>query len=238
MAANLIGQRLPPVVGGGQMGKSSGLSPGLDGCKLGSSTTTESSSSGTTSSGDHHHLTGGNRPLLQLPLGSCSTGSTSTTSSSSSSGNGKRSGPTSSGVAGTTSDPNKRTCLTPAEALRLYGSRLTAYERLEIEHYPEIWFLGLDARKIHGEEGAPQNGGYDDENGSYHKVMHDHVAFRYEILEVIGKGSFGQVIRALDHKTGQQVAIKIIRNPAETSLKDLLYLSFLLIHWTMFVVIV
>lgn len=57
-----------------------------------------------------------------------------------------------------------------AEALKLYGSRLTAYERLEIEHYPEIWFLGLDARKIHGEEGAPQNGGYDDENGSYHKV--------------------------------------------------------------------
>lgn len=57
-----------------------------------------------------------------------------------------------------------------AEALRLYGSRLTAYERLEMEHYPEIWYLGLDSRKIHGEEGAPQNGGYDDENGSYHKV--------------------------------------------------------------------
>lgn len=57
-----------------------------------------------------------------------------------------------------------------AEALRLYGSRMTAYERLEIEHYPEVWYLGLDARKIHGEEGAPQNGGYDDENGSYHKV--------------------------------------------------------------------
>ena len=47
---------------------------------------------------------------------------------------------------------------------------MTAYERLEMEHYPEIWYLGLDSRKIHGEEGAPQNGGYDDENGSYHKV--------------------------------------------------------------------
>lgn len=74
-----------------------------------------------------------------------------------------------------------------AEALRLYGSRLTAYERLEIEHYPEIWFLGLDARKIHGEEGAPQNGGYDDENGSYHKVG-DHflVGFVY-LSKAIGR---------------------------------------------------
>lgn len=39
----------------------------------------------------------------------------------------------------------------------------------------------------------------------------DNSLFRYEILEVIGKGSFGQVIRALDHKTGQYIAIKIIR---------------------------
>jgi len=38
-----------------------------------------------------------------------------------------------------------------------------------------------------------------------------YVLSRYEILEVIGKGSFGQVIRALDHKTGQHIAIKIIR---------------------------
>ena len=101
-------QRLPPVVGGGQMGKSSGLSPGLDGCKLGS-TTTESSSSGTASSGDHHQLTGGNRPLLQLPLGSCSTTSTTSSSSSSGTGTGKRQP-----VVASTADPNKRTCLTPA----------------------------------------------------------------------------------------------------------------------------
>jgi dual specificity tyrosine-phosphorylation-regulated kinase 2/3/4 len=42
--------------------------------------------------------------------------------------------------------------------------------------------------------------------------IHDHIAYRYEILEVIGKGSFGQVIRAQDHRSGGQVAIKIIRN--------------------------
>lgn len=43
-------------------------------------------------------------------------------------------------------------------------------------------------------------------------MLHDHIYYRYEILEVIGKGSFGQVIRALDHNTNEQIAIKIIRN--------------------------
>ncbi|GFW58076.1 dual specificity tyrosine-phosphorylation-regulated kinase 2 [Trichonephila clavipes] len=100
------------------------------------------------------------------------------------------------------------------KVLKYYGSRLNSFERNELQsgEYPEIWYLGLEATKIEGEEGAPHNHGYDDDNGSYIKVLHDHLAYRYEILEVIGKGSFGQVIRALDHKTDQQVALKIIRN--------------------------
>lgn len=44
------------------------------------------------------------------------------------------------------------------------------------------------------------------------QIIHDHISYRYEILEVIGKGSFGQVVRALDYKTNKPVAIKIIRN--------------------------
>ncbi|XP_060528283.1 dual specificity tyrosine-phosphorylation-regulated kinase 4-like [Cylas formicarius] len=102
--------------------------------------------------------------------------------------------------------------LTSIEALRLYGNRLTEYEKTEIEKYSKIWYLGLSACKIHGEQGGSQNGGYDDESGSYNKVLHDHICYRYEILEVIGKGSFGQVIRALDHMTNKHVAIKVIRN--------------------------
>ena len=38
------------------------------------------------------------------------------------------------------------------------------------------------------------------------------MVYRYEIQEVLGKGSFGQVVKCLDHKTGNDVAVKIIRN--------------------------
>ena len=44
------------------------------------------------------------------------------------------------------------------------------------------------------------------------QVIGDHLVYRYEIMEVLGKGSFGQVVKSYDHKTGQYVAVKIIRN--------------------------
>lgn len=57
-----------------------------------------------------------------------------------------------------------------SEVLKQYGSRMTEYERQEIEKYPEIWYLGLDACKINAKPGTPLNCGYDDDNGSYNKV--------------------------------------------------------------------
>lgn len=59
------------------------------------------------------------------------------------------------------------------EAVRLHGSRLTDYERQEVEKYPEIWFLGLDACKINAKPGTALNSGYDDDNGSYNKVSNN-----------------------------------------------------------------
>lgn len=41
--------------------------------------------------------------------------------------------------------------------------------------------------------GGANNCGYDDDQGSYIQVPHDHISYRYEVLKVIGKGSFGQV---------------------------------------------
>ncbi|GIY40179.1 dual specificity tyrosine-phosphorylation-regulated kinase 4, partial [Caerostris extrusa] len=65
--------------------------------------------------------------------------------------------------------------------LKYYGARLNGFERSELQsgEYPEIWYLGLEATKIEGEEGAPHNHGYDDDNGSYVKVLHDHLSYRF-----------------------------------------------------------
>nr|XP_058968153.1 dual specificity tyrosine-phosphorylation-regulated kinase 4-like isoform X3 [Pocillopora verrucosa] len=110
-------------------------------------------------------------------------------------------------------DPNgHKLPMSPSVAIKNYGDKMSTFEQSEILDFPDVWFLGLEAKKIEGVPGAPQNNGYDDENGSYLKALHDHLVYRYEVLEVLGKGSFGQVVKALDHKTGQHVAVKIIRN--------------------------
>ena len=61
--------------------------------------------------------------------------------------------------------------LVSTEVLRQFGSRMTEYEHQEILNFSECWFLGLEAKKLEGQQGAAQNNGYDDENGSYIKVM-------------------------------------------------------------------
>lgn len=102
--------------------------------------------------------------------------------------------------------------MTPEQAMKTYMSKLTTFEHHEIFNYPEIYFVGQNAKKIHGIIGGPNNNGYDDENGSYKPVQHDHILYRYEILKILGKGSFGQVLKCYDHKTGQHIALKIVRN--------------------------
>ncbi|CAG8509566.1 8536_t:CDS:10 [Ambispora leptoticha] len=102
---------------------------------------------------------------------------------------------------------------TPQEALKTYGQYLSLYERTEILDYPNVYFVGPNAQK---KAASPEltgcNFGYDDERGDYLVVTGDHLCYRYEILDSLGKGSFGQVLKCHDHCTGEIVAVKIIRN--------------------------
>lgn len=100
----------------------------------------------------------------------------------------------------------------PAQALKV--ANLNIFERGEIIDFKHIYFCGTHkAKKLVGDLNASSaNFGYDDERGDYNIVIGDHLAYRYEIVDVLGKGSFGQVVRCVDHKTGTLVAVKIIRN--------------------------
>lgn len=78
----------------------------------------------------------------------------------------------------------------------------------------QVWFLGkADVQKVKGNPHLQKtNFGYDDERGDYQVVVSDHIAYRYEVQGVLGKGSFGQVLKVLDYKTGTYKALKVIRN--------------------------
>jgi len=103
--------------------------------------------------------------------------------------------------------------LNPDDAVSLYSRYLSPYERDEIAEYRHVYFVGPNCdKKPATKEVTTNNHGFDDERGDYLLVLHDHIQFRYEVVGVLGKGSFGQVLECRDHKTGDMVAVKIIRN--------------------------
>lgn len=107
-----------------------------------------------------------------------------------------------------------RTPTTPAALLKSpQAQSLSEYERKEILDYPSIYCIGSQSWKKRASPDNPANNfGYDDERGDYQIVMGDHLAYRYEVVGNLGKGSFGQVLNCRDHCTGESVAVKIIRN--------------------------
>jgi dual specificity tyrosine-phosphorylation-regulated kinase 2/3/4 len=93
--------------------------------------------------------------------------------------------------------------LSGPEAILQHKSRLSDYEKKEILAYSEVFYVGNNIKK--------HNGKFYDENGYYKVFIQDHIAYRYQILDLIGEGSFGIVLNCLDYKFQTPVAIKILR---------------------------
>lgn len=102
--------------------------------------------------------------------------------------------------------------MNPARVVALYESDLTKFERREVLDYDDIYFIGPNANKTQAPVPNAPNSGYDDDRGDYIVCMRDHIAYRYEVLGELGRGSFGQVLRVHDYKRNVDCAVKIIRN--------------------------
>ncbi|XP_065176479.1 dual specificity tyrosine-phosphorylation-regulated kinase 2-like [Sycon ciliatum] len=102
---------------------------------------------------------------------------------------------------------------TPAAIQEHIGHCLGTYERDEISKYTGIYFVGLSAPKIEpSSTKGEKNYSFDDEQNCYRVVVNDHIAYRFEVLSSLGKGSFGHVLKVYDHKLHKEVALKIVRN--------------------------
>jgi len=109
--------------------------------------------------------------------------------------------------------PIRRFILTPEKCLKLYKHKLTTFEQHEIKRYPFVYFLGHSkANKTVPNLNTPFNNGFDDEKGNYKFIKHDHIQYRYETIKILGKGTFGQVLKCFDHKKREFCAVKIVRN--------------------------
>lgn len=99
----------------------------------------------------------------------------------------------------------------PTKVLALLRHELNTYEQGEILKYSEVYFIGSLNNKLTPKVDE-ENYGFDDKHADYLLVKNDHVAYRYEILKLLGKGSFGQVCECFDHKKKENIALKIIKN--------------------------
>jgi hypothetical protein len=95
--------------------------------------------------------------------------------------------------------------------IKLSVSLIDTYKNINTVYYEERDARRAARAKEKGKAGT-NNNGWDDENYDYIVTQGELFYGRYKIKERIGKGSFGQVVRAEDIETKREVAIKIIKS--------------------------
>lgn len=97
---------------------------------------------------------------------------------------------------------------------------LSMYEKGELARKKEIYYVPKRPLRQIAVNSQENNFGFDDNKGNYIIIPEDHINYRYEIISVLGTGSFGNVVMANDHKTNRLVAVKIINNHVNWSLQQ------------------
>tara|TARA_B110001469_G_C9609281_1_gene303044 strand:- start:313 stop:1494 length:1182 start_codon:yes stop_codon:yes gene_type:complete len=90
---------------------------------------------------------------------------------------------------------------------------LTPFEKEEIKHYKTIYYSGKLENKLDITlEEYEKNNNIFSKNNRYIINKGDHISYRFNILEIIGKGTYGTVVLAKDHKRDIIRGIKIFNN--------------------------
>lgn len=107
----------------------------------------------------------------------------------------------------------------PSYFASTYKDYLTPYEKSEIHKFLQIYYV---RQTIPAGNNTPKKG------AKFFPFQADeHIAYRYQQLQILGQGSFGSVIKCLDHKTHQTVAIKMIKDSKKTHKQMVLELDIL-----------
>jgi dual specificity tyrosine-phosphorylation-regulated kinase 2/3/4 len=121
--------------------------------------------------------------------------------------------------------------MSPEDAYKLFSNLLWDVERREIFEFETIYFFPVEERKKLRQKGSlaltmtgsqsemgvfndSTNNGFDSDSNEYLSRVNEHLAYRYEVVKKVGKGSFGVVMKCYDHKQKEYIAVKILKNKA------------------------
>ncbi|CAG9332323.1 unnamed protein product [Blepharisma stoltei] len=97
--------------------------------------------------------------------------------------------------------------ISPQQALSSYSAALSDLEKEEITKYSQIYYLSaIFDKEIKNSADA---------SGMFVPAIGDHIAYRYEIQSELGRGAFGIVLKCIDHKSSEIVAVKLMKNMSE-----------------------
>lgn len=97
--------------------------------------------------------------------------------------------------------------INPIELLKLSNTNLEVYQKQELVFYTQVYYYGQNcAKKWHTVAEFTKS------DGGYNWLKGDQVQFRYEILDQLGEGSFGEVYKCMDYKRNKLIALKIVKN--------------------------